>query len=160
MHVGLELLQLFLLRDAEMLLLVDDQEAEMGKAHVLGQQRVGADDDVEAAVGQLLLDRARLLRRDQPRQLGDPHRQPGEALAKAAEVLARQQGRRHDDRDLAAGHRRDKGGAQRHLGLAEADIAADQPVHRLARGHIGQRVVDRASWSSVSGYGKRAANSS
>ena len=71
MDVGLELLQLFLLRDAEMLLLVDDQQAEMGEAHVLGEQRVGADDDVDPAVGQLLLDLARLLGRDQPRQLGD-----------------------------------------------------------------------------------------
>ena len=42
-----------------------------------------------------------------------------------------------------AGHRRDKGGAQRDLGLAEADIAADQPVHRPARGQVGERVGDR-----------------
>ncbi len=51
MHVGLELLQLLLLRDAEMLLLVDDQQPEMGEADILGQQRVGADDDVDPAVG-------------------------------------------------------------------------------------------------------------
>ena len=42
------------------------------------------------------------------------------------------------------GHRRDEGGAQRDLGLAEADIADDQPVHRLARGEIVEHVVDRA----------------
>ena len=35
-----------------------------------------------------------------------------------------------------------EGGAQRHLGLAEADVAADQPVHRLARGHVGDRGSD------------------
>ena len=45
--IGLELLQLLLLRDAEMLLLVDDQEPEMGEPDILGEQRVGADDDVE-----------------------------------------------------------------------------------------------------------------
>ena len=58
-------------------------------------------------------------------------------------MLARQQRGRHDDRDLLAVHRGDKGGAQRHFGLAEADIAADQPVHRPARGQIGERVGDR-----------------
>ena len=48
MHVGLQLLQLLLLRDAEMLLLVDDQEAEMlAKCDILGEQRVGADHDVD-----------------------------------------------------------------------------------------------------------------
>ena len=47
-------------------------------------------------------------------------------------MLARQQRRRHDDRHLLAVHRGDEGGAQRHLRLAEADIAAHQAVHRPA----------------------------
>ncbi len=42
------------------------------------------------------------------------------------------------------GHRRDEGGAQRDLGLAEADIAAHQPVHRLACLEIAEHVLDRA----------------
>ena len=58
-------------------------------------------------------------------------------------MLPRQQRRRHDHCHLRAGHRRDKGGAQRHLGLAKPDIAADQPIHRLARSHVGERVGDR-----------------
>ena len=80
---------------------------------------------------------------DQPRRLPDLHRQAGEALREGLEVLARQQRRRHDDRHLQALHRRDEGGAQRHLGLAEADIAADQPVHRLAGRQILHDHVDR-----------------
>ena len=120
-------------------------EAEMGETHILGEQRVRADDDVDPAVGEFRLDLLRLLGGDQPRQLRDAQRQPGKALGEAAVMLPRQQGRRHDHRDLRAGHRRDKGGAQRHLGLAEPDIAADQPVHRLARGHVGERVLDRAA---------------
>ena len=47
-------------------------------------------------------------------------------------MLARQQRRRHHDRDLLAVHGGDEGGAQRHFGLAEADVAANQPVHRPA----------------------------
>ncbi len=111
-------------------------------------------DDVEAALGEFLFDLARVLGGDQPRQLRDAHRQPGEALGEVAVMLARQQRRRHHDRDLAAGHRRDKGGAQRDLGLAEADIAADQPVHRPARGHVGQGVGDRVQLVFGLGIGK------
>ena len=57
-------------------------------------------------------------------------------------MLARQQRRRHHDRDLLAAHRRDEGGAQRHLGLAEADVAADQPIHRPAGAEIVEHRVD------------------
>ena len=77
-------------------------EAEMREPHILGEQRVRADDDVDPALGELLLDLLRLLGADQPRQLRDAHRQPGKALGEAAVMLARQQRRRHDDRDLRA----------------------------------------------------------
>ena len=58
-------------------------------------------------------------------------------------MLARQQRRRHDHRDLLAVHRGDEGGAQRHLGLAEADVAADQAVHRPAGRRDRRARVDR-----------------
>lgn len=58
-------------------------------------------------------------------------------------MLAGEQGGRADHRHLHPRHRRDEGGAQRHLGLAEADIADDQPVHWLARGQVAQHIVDR-----------------
>ena len=57
-------------------------------------------------------------------------------VAEGLEMLARQQRRRHHDRDLLAVHRGNEGGAQRDLGLAEADVAADQPIHRPAGGQI------------------------
>ena len=43
-----------------MLLLVDDEEPQIGEPNVLGEQRVRPDNDVEPPVGELLLDRARL----------------------------------------------------------------------------------------------------
>ena len=86
-----------------------------------------------------------------PRRRGDEAGEPADADREALEtldevvvMLAGEQGGRADHRDLHAGHRRDEGGAQRDLGLAEADIADDQPVHRLAGGEIGEHVVDRA----------------
>ena len=57
-------------------------------------------------------------------------------------MLARQQRGRHHHRHLLARHGGDKGGAHRHFGLAEADIAADQPVHRPARRQIADRLGD------------------
>ena len=71
------------------------------------------------------------------------HRQAGKALLEGLEVLARQQRRRHDDRHLLARHGDGEGRAQRHFGLAEADVAADQPVHHLARGQIVEHRRDR-----------------
>ena len=110
----------------------------------LAEQRVGADHDVDVARGEALADLGRLLGRHEARDLLDPERQPGEALAHHLEMLADQQRRRREDRDLPAGHRDDERGAQRDLGLAEADIAADQPVHRVARREIVEDRLDRA----------------
>ena len=75
----------------------------------------------------------------QPRRLRDVDRIA--ACSRSVKVLKcwrdKQRGRHHD-RDLLAVHRRDEGGAQRHFGLAETDVAADQPVHRPA----GAKIVE------------------
>ena len=86
----------------------------------------------------------RLGRRDQPRQAADLDREALEALDEIRVMLAGEQGGRATSATCMPGHRRDEGGAQRDLGLAEADVAADQPVHRLARAEIVEHVVDRA----------------
>ena len=127
------------MRDAEMLLLVDDDQAEVFEFDVLAEQRMGADDDVDGAFGEAFFDGGELLGRHQPRRLRDVDRVALQAIGKSLEMLARQQRGRHHDRDLLAVHGGDEGGAQRHFGLAEADVAADEPVHRPAGGQI---VVD------------------
>ena len=141
-HLRAQLLQALLVRDAEMLLLVDDDEAEILEDDRLAEQRVGADDDVDRAFGEALLRFALLGGADHARQLADPDRQPGEALDEVLGVLAREQGRGNDDRGLLAVDRGGEGGAQRDLGLAEADVAADEPVHRPARREIVERRLD------------------
>ena len=80
-HVDLraQLLEPLLVADAEALLLVDDQQAEVLEPHVARQQPVRADDDVELPVGQR---RHRLLLLGlgaEARQHGDAHREVGEA---------------------------------------------------------------------------------
>ena len=76
--------------------------------------------------------RLRLLGIAEARQRLDAHRPVGEAVAEVGEMLLHQQRRRREHRDLLAGLRGDERGAHRDLGLAEADIAADDAVHRAA----------------------------
>ncbi len=51
MHLGPHFLQPLLVGDAKVLFLVDDQQPQLLEADPLGQQRVGADDDVHRAIG-------------------------------------------------------------------------------------------------------------
>ena len=143
MHLGAQRLQPLLVRHAEVLLLVDDHEAEVLELDRFAEQRMGADDDVDAALGDALLDPGELRGRNEPRRLADLDREGAESFGEGLGVLAREQRGRHHHRDLLAVHHRLEGRAQRHLGLAEADVAADQPVHRAAGREIGDGRVDR-----------------
>ena len=80
MHVLAQLLQALLVRDAEVLLLVDDQQAEALEGDRLAEQRVRADHDVDGAVAEAGFDRGQVLGADQARGLGDAHGQALEAL--------------------------------------------------------------------------------
>ena len=72
-------------------------------------------------------------------------------------VLGGEDGRRDEDRDLLAVLDRLERGPQRHLGLAVADVADDEPVHRPDQLHVGLDLGAGArSWSIVSSYGKDA----
>ncbi len=57
-------------------------------------------------------------------------------------MLARQQRRRHHNGHLLAADRGEEGRAQRHFRLAEADVAANQPVHRPAGAEVLDGHVD------------------
>ena len=60
------------------------------------------------------------------------------------QVLLGQDGRRHEDGHLLAVLDRLERGAQRDLGLAVADVADDQPVHRPPAEHVGLDLLDAA----------------
>ena len=68
--------------------------------------------------------------------------QAAEAFGEVLEVLAGEERGGGDDGDLHAGHGGDEGGAQRDLGLAEADVAADEAVHGLAGFEVLEDVGD------------------
>ena len=81
-HVLAQLLQALLVGDAEVLLLVDDEQAEAVEFDRLAEQRVRADDDIDRAALQALLHARQLLGADQARGLRDADRQALEALAR------------------------------------------------------------------------------
>ena len=141
--LGAQRLHLLLVAHAEAVLLVDDEQAEALELDVGREQLVRADDDVDRAVGEPFERRLHFLRRAEARQLGDLDRPLAEAVGDGLEVLLGEQRRRRQDRDLLAAGDGDEGGAQRDLGLAEADVAADEPVHRPRRHHVLDDGVDR-----------------
>ena len=59
-----------------------------------------------------------------------------EPIAQRLQVLKRQHRRRREDRDLLAVHHRLERRAHRDFGLAVADIAAEQAIHRRRRFHV------------------------
>ena len=141
--VGPQRLERFLVRHAKALLFVHDYQPKLPEAQAFCEQGVRPDHDVDRAIGKARLGRLGFLVADQPRQPPDLEREPGKAFDKTGIVLACKERGGGNYRDLVPRHRRNERGAQRNLGLAEANIAADQPVHRFAGGQIGQHVVNR-----------------
>ena len=132
------------MRDAEALLLVDDEQAEILEADVLLQELVCADDEIDLASAQIVERFLLLIGRAEAREHVDRHREGAEAARCRDVMLLGQNGGRHQNGDLLAVenalHRR----AQRDFGLAEAHVAAEQPVHRRGRLHVVLDLVDAA----------------
>ncbi len=130
------MLDFFLVGDSKPLLLVDNKQSQIAESHVSRKETVRSDDDVDAAVLQVLDDPAPFGGRLEPGQGGDPDREqnhpPGERLV----MLAGQDGRGTKDGDLLAVHDRLEGGPDGDLRLSVADVAAEQPVHGRGRLHI------------------------
>ena len=126
-----------LVHDAEALLLVDDDQSEIGESDVFLQQAVRADDDVDLAFGEIAEDALLIGLRREARELFDAYGKGAEARAEGAVVLIGEQRRRHEHRDLLLVGDRLECGAHRDFGLAVADVAADQAIHRPRRFHVG-----------------------
>ena len=142
MHIGAKALELLLVLDPEMLLFINDNKAKALEPDLITEHRMGADDDLEGAVLQPCPRLGGVPGRHHPRQVAHLDRPAGEPLAEGLEMLPRQQGRRADDGHLLPAHGHDKGGPQRDLGLAEADVAADQSIHRRALAEVLQHIAD------------------
>ena len=135
-------LQLLLVLDAEALLLVDHDQAEILERDLAAEQPVRPDHDVDRAVGQPVDRGLGLLVGLEPRQRRDVHRERGVPLGEGRVVLLDEQRGRHQDGDLLAVLDRLERGPDGDLGLAVADVAADDPVHRHDAFHVVLDVVD------------------
>ena len=76
------------------------------------------------------------------RQHLDPHRVAGEAVAEGLVVLLGEQRGGHEHGHLLAVLHRLERGPDGDLGLAEADVAAHEAVHRVVGLHVGLHVDD------------------
>ena len=131
-HVDLEpqRAQKLLLGDAEALLLVEHDEAEILRDDVAREDAVRADEDVDLAGLELLEDPLLVGSRAEARHHLDGDREVPVALAERVPVLLRQDRRRTEDERLLAVQRDRESGANRDLRLPEADVSAHQPIHR------------------------------
>ena len=104
---------------------------------------MGSDQHVHLALLEGLEGLARLLGGAEARDVLDPERVVAQPLGEGAEVLLGQHGRGHEEHHLAAVGRGLERRAQRHLGLAVAHVAADQPVHGPRLLHVRPHGLDR-----------------
>ena len=115
---------------------------------------MGADQDVDAALAEALDRLALLGGAAEARDVLDRERVVGEALAEGAVVLLGEDRRRREHEHLLAVGGGLERGAQRDLGLAVADVAADQPVHRPRLLHVRLDRLDRLALVGGLGVGE------
>ena len=101
-HFLAKLLEPLLVAHAEALLLIDDDQAEVAELHVLRQQAVRADHDVDLAGLELRQRFFLLLRRAEAAEHLDLDGEGREALLEGVEVLEGEHRGRREHRDLAA----------------------------------------------------------
>ena len=140
--VGAQPLDGLLVGDAEALLLVHDQQAQVLEAHVAREQPVGADHHVDRAVGQTGGHPRRLCGRQEAGEDLDPHGEAGHAVGEGLEVLLGQERGGHQHGRLLAVLHGLEDGADGHLGLAEAHVAAHQAVHGHGLFHVALDLHD------------------
>jgi hypothetical protein len=141
---GAEGADALLVLHAEAMLLVDDEEPQIAELHVLLDHPMRTDDDVDPsarAAGDRLLD---LGGGAEARQHIDRDRVAVETRLERLKVLLREDRRRDEHGHLLAAEHAQERRAHRDLGLPEADVAAHEPIHRLAVRHVRDDVVDRA----------------
>ncbi len=102
-----------------------------------------ADDDIDLAVLDHLMNLLTLTGRPKAVQQFEPNRKRGESLLEVSEVLLTQDSRRTQHGDLAAVLGYLERGADGDLRLAEADISADESVHRPSLVKVRLRLPDR-----------------
>ena len=121
----------------ETLLLVDDKEAKVLEAEILGQKAVRPNDQIDFPFLDPRDILVLLLVRNKARKHGDVDAKRREALARHLEVLAAKEGRGAKQSDLFSSGDGFENRAEGHFGLPEPDIAAKKAIHDFGGFHIG-----------------------
>src|SRR6266850_673204 len=136
------LFQSFFVSDAEALFFIHDEEAEVGEFHVFRKQPMRADDHVHLAGFQIREDFLLLRGAAKTAEHFDVRAEGRESLLEGFEVLEGEYRGRRQKRDLFVIREGFERRAHGHFRLAVADVAAEQPVHRLGALHIALDVAD------------------
>ena len=119
------------------------------------REPVRADHHVDLAAGQPVEHAARLLGVAEPREMRDFEGEFGHPAAEGPQMLLAKDRRGHEHAHLIAGVDGLEGRPHRHFGLAVADVAAEQPVHRMRREHVALDGPDRIELVDRLVVGKR-----
>jgi hypothetical protein len=142
---GAQRLELLLVLDPEALLLVDDDEAEVLEPHLLSvssrwvpmtRSTLPSASPASTALASLSVWK----RAERLDDTGNPHT----ARRRCCRCCCTSRVVGHEDGDLLAVLHRLERGPHGDLGLAVADVAADEPVHRDRALHVGLDLVDGA----------------
>ena len=139
---------------AEALLLVDDDQSQIVRIHIAREQPVRAHEHLHVAFGEALQGRLLLLGRAEARKHFHGDVEGVEAVFEGGVVLLGQNGGRTEHHHLLAILGGLEGGAQGHLGLAEADVSADETVHRSRRFHVVLHIGDGGELIAGLGVGE------
>ena len=123
------------------MLFVDDGDGEIGEVDVALDQCVRADGDLGDAVRDLGPD---LLRADRAREQHAAHTELRADRLEGQEVLLGERLRRRHQRALSARFNRPQERVERDHGLARADVALQQPLHRRCLSQVEIDLHDRA----------------
>ena len=132
------------LADAEAVLLVRDDKAQVFVFHIRAEQGVGADHEIQLPVFELLAHKALLLRRHGAGEPPDPEAQRAQQLRQRRAVLLGQDLRRgHEGRHIPV-FRRVPDQRRRDQRLAAAHVALHQSVHHASGVHVAHGLLHGA----------------
>ena len=121
---------------AKALFFIDDQQAQVLEEHIGLQQPVRANQHVHRSIRRLLQGCPLLGRRPETADHVHAQAKRRKPAGKGLKMLLRQYRGRDQHRYLFAAHYRLESRPQGHFRLAEPNVAAQQPVHRLRLFHI------------------------
>ena len=139
-----DLLDPLLVRHAEAVLLIHDEEPQVPEGNVPGEQAVGPDHHVHRALAEPRHHGLLLLRRAEAGEQLHPERERRKPLGEGPPVLLGQDRRRRQEGDLPAVHGGLERGPEGDLSLAVADVPRDQAIHGTGLLHVGLDLLDGA----------------